>query len=109
MGDVVDFPGNGEQGIQKALEYFRNTYKKAGLSENEIELAMEEFEPIVRQLLVRKEFEFNLSGTFDQEQIELIKSSHNDAMQGAIKYFGEQIWLALCNIGGLIGRSVQNT
>jgi hypothetical protein len=109
MGEIIDFPGNGEKGIQKALEYFRKTYKKAGLSEKEIELAMEEFEPIVRQFLVRKEFEFNLSGTFDQEQIGLIKSFHNEAMQGAIKYFGEQIWLALCNIGGLIGRNVQNT
>lgn len=107
MAEVIDFPGNGEEGIQKALEYFRKTYEKAGLSEKEIELAMEEFEPIVKQFLVRKEFEFNLSGIFDQEQVELIKKSHNEAMQGAIKYFGGQIWLALCNIGGLVGRDVK--
>ena len=109
MGDVIDFPGTGENGVKKALDYFRKTYAKAGLSSEEVNLAMEEFEPIVRQFLVHKEFEFNLSGPFDPEQIKLIEQSHNEAMQSAIKYFSKNMWLALCNIGGLIGRDVQNT
>lgn len=109
MGDVIQFPGHGESGIQKALDYFREIYKKAGLDSEEIELAIEEFEPIVRQFLVGKEFELNLTGSFDETQIELITQSHNETMQGAISYFGENIWLALCHIGGLIGRDVQDT
>ncbi|MBB3062835.1 hypothetical protein [Microbulbifer rhizosphaerae] len=109
MGDVIDFPGHGEQGIRKALDYFRVAYAKAGLSPEEINLAMEEFEPIVRQFLVRKEFEFNLNGQFSPEQVEGIKRAHNEVMGSAISYFSQNIWLALCNIGGLIGRNVQNT
>jgi len=109
VGEIIDFPGTGDDGIRKALDYFRKTYAKAGLSPEEVNLAMEEFEPIVRDLLVRKEFEFNLNGPFDSEQIKFIEQSHDDAMQSAIKYFSKNIWLALCNIGGLIGRNVQNT
>lgn len=109
MGDIIDFPCNGESDIKKALAYFRDTYAIAGLSESEIELAINQFEPILRQFIIRKEFELNLNHSFDQEQFELFKSAHNETMQNAIKYFSSQLWLALCNIAGLIGRDVQNS
>lgn len=108
MGDVIEFPGNGEIGIRKGLAYFESTYRKAGLNEKQISAAMAELDPIVRSFLVRKEFEFNLSGGFTEEQIVEITDSHNLAMRSAIHYFGEQIWLALCNIAGLIGREAKN-
>ncbi len=106
MGEVIDFPGSGEKGVKMAINYFRKTYSSAGLTESEIETAMKELEPIIRQFLVRKVFEFSLNGPFDQEQIDVIEKSHNEAMQNAIRYFDEQIWIALCIIGGLIGRDV---
>ncbi|MGB7933934.1 MAG: hypothetical protein WCH04_17250 [Gammaproteobacteria bacterium] len=85
MGEVIDFPGRGADGINRALQHFKAVYSKAGLSEKEIHLAMEELEPIVKELLTIKEFEFNLSGSFTAEQIELIKSAHNEAMQMLLK------------------------
>lgn len=42
MGDVIEFPGNGETGIQKALRYFESMYRKAGLNERQIAISMEE-------------------------------------------------------------------
>lgn len=108
MGDVIEFPGNGEIGIQKALRYFESTYRKAGLNDRQIAISMEELEPIVRSFLVKKEFEFNLSDQFDAEQISVVTTAHNLAMHSAIKYFCGQLWLALCNIAGLIGREASH-
>lgn len=108
MGDVIEFPGNGDINIQKALRYFESTYRKAGLNERQIAVSMEELEPIVRSFLVKKEFEFNLSGQFNEDQISAVTTAHNLAMKSAIQYFGGQLWLALCNIAGLIGREVNN-
>jgi hypothetical protein len=108
MGKVIKFPGHGEAGIKKALKYFNDVYKKAGLSAEEIETAMAELEPIVHRFLVRREFVFELSGSFTDEQIQAVSDAHNAAMHDAISYFGEQMWLALCHIGGLIGRNAQN-
>ena len=64
----------------------------------------------MRSFLHRKEFKFMLSGNmgFSQEQADKISEEHNRCMQGVIKYFGEQLWLSLCTIAGLIGRHVQN-
>lgn len=108
MGEVIEFPGHGEAGIRKALDYFKNVYRKAGLNNSEIEAAMTELEPIVRRFLVRREFVFEFNGAFTDDQIKAVSDAHNAAIRDATDYFGEQIWLALCHIGGLIGRSTQN-
>ena len=108
MGDVIEFPGNGEIGTQKALRYFESTYRKAGLDEHQIAISMAELEPIVRSFLVKKEFEFNLSGQLNADQISAATTAHNLAMNSAIQYFGGQLWLALCNIAGLIGREASS-
>lgn len=107
MGEVIEFPGHGESGINKALAYFTSVYRKAGLTDPEISAAVLELEPIIREFLVRREFVFELNGSFTEIQVQLISDAHNEAMQAAIKYFSERIWLALCNIAGLIGRGVQ--
>lgn len=108
MGEVIDFPGHGEVGVRKALDYFKSTYAKAGLTENQINTAMTELEPIVRSFLIRKEFEFNLSGHFTEDQVALILEAHNLTMNSAIRHFSQSLWLALCNIAWLIGRGAQN-
>jgi len=108
MGKVIEFPGHGEAGIKMALRYFRETYKKAGLSESEISVAMLELEPLIRQFLVRKEFEFDLHGEFTETQVQLISNAHNECIQEAIKYFSNSLWFALCSIAGLIGRGTLN-
>lgn len=109
MGDVINFPGNNEVGIIKALKYFKSTYFKVGLSSTQIKIALAKLEPILREFLVTQEFELNLNGnSFTKEQVALITDAHNETMQSALKYFSERIWLALCNIAGLIGREAQN-
>lgn len=108
MGEVIDFPGHGDIGIKKALAYFEGVYRKAGLTAPEISAALLELDPIVREFLVRREFVFNLDGPFTDEQVQLITRAHNDIMQDAINYFSGQVWLALCNIAGLIGRDVHD-
>jgi hypothetical protein len=104
VGEIIAFPGHSDIGVKKALAYFRESYAEAGLSNDEIDIAMIELEPIVRQFLVRKEFAFNLPGDFNEEQKKYIADTHNQCMQSAISYFSETLWLALCNIAGLIGR-----
>lgn len=109
MGDVINFPGHNEAGIIKALKYFESTYTDAGLNRKQIEAAMAELEPIVRELLVKQEFEFDLKNQkFTEEQVALITDAHNDTMQSALKYFSQRIWFAICNIAGLIGREAKN-
>ena len=105
MGEVVEFPGRGEAAIRKALAHFKNLYQEAGLDDTEVSLAMAEFEPIIRSFLERREFKFNLKGNYTEEQVQAISAVHNAAMKDAIDYFNKQMWFALCNIGGLIGRS----
>ena len=108
MGDIIEFPGHGDDVINHALQNLKETYIKAGLNENVISTAMKELEPIVREFLVRKEFEFNISGSFTQEQVEIIKAAHNKSMQNAIEQYNKDMGLALCYIAGLIGRSAKN-
>lgn len=108
MADVIKFPGTGEAGIEKALTYFKSAYRRVGLNEHQIADSMKLLDPIVRSLLVKKEFEFNLSGQFNEDQISAISDAHNLTMNSAIQYFGEQLWLALCNIAGLIGSEASN-
>lgn len=107
MGDVINFPGLGEVAVRQALEYFRQTYTKAGLSVDQTAAAMEELEPVVRSFLVWREFEFTLPASFTEDEVIVITEAHNKAMREAIQYFSGTLWSALCNIAGLIGRSAQ--
>lgn len=110
MGEVIDFPGTGDIAIRKALDYFRTTYRKAGLTEDEITAAMDELEPIVRKLLVNHAFEMTFAPgiCLTEAQVQGIKGAHDECMRGAIKYFGQQMWLSLCIIAGLIGRNTES-
>jgi len=105
MAQIIDFPGHGEAGINKALRYFRDAYRKAGLTDEQISAVMQELEPFVRDALVRREFEFNLSGNFTEDQVQAVTDAHNACMKDAIGYFSRTLWLSLCQIAGLIGRT----
>jgi hypothetical protein len=109
MSNVIEFPGRKKDTFDQALEYFKSAYSKAGLNHDQVSLAIGELEPILRESFPRKEFVFNLSGDLDftESQIEAITEEHNRCMQEAISYFGEQMWLSLCNLAGVIGRKVQ--
>ena len=107
MGEVIEFPGIGEAAINRAMDYFRSAYLEAGLAEDQIAVAMNELKPIIRQLLVRQEFVMTIPDhSFSDEQVQLITEVHNSCMHDAIKYFGQQLWISICMIAGLIGRSV---
>lgn len=109
MSNVIEFPGSKKDTFDKAIEYFRNAYEKAGLTPAQVSAAITELEPVVRESFPRKEFAFNLPGDlgFTQDQINAISDEHNKCMQEAISYFGEQMWLSLCRLAGIIGRNVQ--
>lgn len=108
MGEVINFPGLDEAGIKKALAHIRNAYIKADLNESQISRALKEIEPIVRSFLVRKEFEFYLSGRFTPEQVEAVKSAHNAAAKEMMRYFTEQLWLSICQTADYIGDKAKN-
>lgn len=109
MSNIIEFPGGKKDTFDKAIEFFRVAYEKAGLSPDQISIATQELEPIVRESFPRKEFAFSLSSDldFNNDQIEAITQEHNRCIQEAISYFGDQMWLSLCKVAGIIGRNVQ--
>jgi len=109
MSNIIEFPGGTKDTFDEAIEYFRIVYEKAGLSPDQISIAIQELEPIVRESFPRKEFVFSLSSDLglNNYQIEAITQEHNRCIQEASSYFGEQVWLSLCKVAGIIGRNVQ--
>lgn len=109
MSNVIEFPGVKKDNFDQAVEYFESVYLKAGLSPTQVTLAIQELEPFVREPFPRKEFAFSLSDDLGltEEQVKAITNEHNRCIQDAISYFGEQMWLSLCNLAGVIGRNVQ--
>lgn len=109
MSNVIEFPGRKKDTFDQALEYFKSAYSKAGLTPDQVSLAIRELEPFLRESFPRREFAFNLSGElgFTESQVKAITEEHKRCMQEAFSYFGEQMWLSLCKLAGVIGRNVQ--
>ena len=109
MSNVIKFPSDRKDTIEKAMDYFKHIYLNAGLSDSQTSYALQELQPFVREAFPRKEFSFNLSGNlaFSSEQTEAITREHNRCMQEALSYFSEQMWLSLCKFAGIIGVHAQ--
>lgn len=111
MGEVIEFPTLNQLTINQAMDHFEAIYKKAGLSETEISSAKDQLTPIIKDIFSSKEHVFELPKDLhlNVEQVHAITSAHNECMQSALEFYNHQIGLLICNIAGLIGRSVQKS
>lgn len=106
MGDVIEFPLKDEKAVRDALRWVRSTYEKAGLTEEGIQSALTEFEPILREFAVRFEAPFEVqSAGLTQSQADAIISANNECIQRVVAHHSQQLGLALNYIAGLIGRT----
>lgn len=105
MSNIIPFPVKGKDGKSKFLEWIAGTYRKAGLSEDAIKLAVAEFgvsldkhlgEP---RTVVMKFPDCDLT----EAQLEAVGSAHDKCVAEIVDHCREAMTMALCEIAGYIG------
>jgi uncharacterized membrane protein len=111
MDELLEKKEAPERDIRQALIYFQTGFQKGGLSLHEVYAAMNEFEPLLRQLVRSHKTEFQLPDKLGltPAQIAAIRKAHLDHMQEVVLHYRKNIWQALKIIAGLIGRQNYNS
>lgn len=110
MSNIIEFPKDRKDPIDQIVEYFKLIYEIDGLTSPQITNAIEELEPIIREILPPMEFTFDLSGILNLSEIQLasIFQEHKKCMEVVITYYWDQLWISLCATAKFIGRNAQN-
>lgn len=111
MSNIIEFPKNIDDPIDRLIEHFRDIYKVDGLTPPQISHAMADLEPIVREILPPAEFTFDVSGihTLTGTEVAAILLMHENHMQTVINYYWDQLWISLCATAKFIGRNAQES
>ena len=101
----------GSDFIKEALQTVAKIYKKAGLSDNDIEKAIHEFEPYLESFKKPCKSEMTLPSNLglSPEQIAGIVKAHTDCVQEIFSHYSHALGMSLCEIAGLIGSKYSNS
>ena len=106
MSNVTQFPLRNERSVKNALKSVESTYKKAGLSREQIAWALDDLKPYLEELLVRekKELAMEIPGGIglSENQIEVIANAHNKCMRETINHYEKYLGMALSILAGEI-------
>ena len=91
--------------IKEALKTVAKRYKKAGLSDNAIDQALQELEPCLEQFTVPSESEMTLPSNLglSPEQIAGVVKAHTECVQDIFSRHAKAVGMSLCTIAGIIG------
>lgn len=110
MSNIIEFPQDIKDPIDQMVEHFKLIYEKDGLTPPQISNAIEELEPIIREILPPMEFTFDLSEipNLSEMQLASIFQEHKKCMEVVVTYYWDQLWTSLCATAKFIGRHAQN-
>lgn len=105
MDNLGTPPSEGSDFIKKALQNVVKIYKKCGLSDNDIDKAIHELEPILEQFTKPYKSEMTLPSNIglSSKQIAGVVEAHTDCVQEIFTQHAQAIGMSLCVIAGLIG------
>lgn len=111
MDELLEKQESAERDIRQALVYFQSGFQKGGLSLQEIYAAMDEFEPILRQLIRPHQTRFQIPDRLGltPAQAAAVRKAHEECMQSTVLHYRKNIWQGLKIIAGLIGRQNYNS
>lgn len=111
MEDILEKKETPERDIRQALIYFQQGYLKGGLTPGEVYAAMEEFEPVLRDLIQPHPGDFVIPDKLGltPTQVAAIRKAHADYQRESVLHYRQKIWKGLKIIAGLIGRQNYNS
>lgn len=100
-----------ERDIRQALIHFQRAFMQAGLSPREVYAAMDEFEPVLRELVVpydkRPQVPARLG--LSPTQASAVQRAQSEFVADMELHYRRQVWKSLKVIAGLIGRQNFNS
>ncbi len=111
MDEILEKMDAQERDIRQALVFFQTGFQKGGLTLAEVYAAMNEFEPVLRQLIKPHTGEFQLPERLGLSayQVAAIRKAHAEYLQGVVLHYRRNIWHALKIIAKLLGRHNYNS
>jgi hypothetical protein len=81
------------------------SYDGSRLSDEAASLALEEFEPILRDFIrpYKSELSLPLDIGLTPDQIAAIKEAHSECVQEIFQHYGHEMGMALATLAGVIG------